>query len=75
MYTFYAPPQIKDPSDSRTQEQINRENEVQQKMQLEESKRNRQREISSSLAMIIVGGPLYLYHWKMIQKEGKKKKK
>ena len=30
---------------------------------------NRQREAAESLAMIIVGLPLYLYHWQMVRKE------
>jgi len=30
---------------------------------------NRQREAAESLAMIIVGLPLYLYHWRMVRKE------
>ena len=30
---------------------------------------NRQREAAESLAMIIVGLPLYLYHWRMVKKE------
>lgn len=38
-----------------------------------EQTRNRQREFSGSLAMIGVGLPLYLYHWKTIQRENKKK--
>lgn len=33
----------------------------------------RQRQLSDSLSMIVIGAPLYLYHWKTIQKEGKKK--
>lgn len=33
--------------------------------------RNRQRDLSNSIAMIAVGLPLYLYHWKTIQKENK----
>lgn len=37
-----------------------------------ENKRQRQRELSGALAMILVGVPLYKYHWKTIQKEGKK---
>ena len=32
----------------------------------------RQREISQSLAMILVGLPLYLYHWTIIKKETEK---
>lgn len=39
--------------------------------QREETKRNRQREAASALSMIIVGLPLYLYHWKTIKKENK----
>ena len=37
-----------------------------------ENKRQRERELSGALAMILVGFPLYKYHWKTIQKEGKK---
>lgn len=38
-----------------------------------DQRRNRQRDLSNSLAMIVVGLPLYLYHWKTIQKENKKR--
>lgn len=37
-----------------------------------EQTRNRQREFSGAFAMIAVGLPLYLYHWRTIQKENKK---
>jgi hypothetical protein len=37
----------------------------------EETKRQRQRETSGAVAMIVVGLPLYLYHWKTIQKDNK----
>ncbi len=30
-----------------------------------------QRTLSNSLAMILVGAPLFLYHWKVISKENK----
>jgi len=33
----------------------------------------RQKDASSSLAMILVGLPLYLYHWRVISKETKKR--
>jgi hypothetical protein len=69
MYVSYPVALYKAPGDERTKDQIRLENEQQQKAQVEESKKNRQREISSSLAMVIVGAPLYLYHWKSIQKE------
>ncbi len=71
MYVSYPVSLKAGPDDKRTQDQITSENKLQQTAQLEESKRNRQREVSSSLAMIIVGAPLYLYHWSAIQKENK----
>uniref|UniRef100_A0A7C4TLR7 DUF5671 domain-containing protein n=1 Tax=candidate division WWE3 bacterium TaxID=2053526 RepID=A0A7C4TLR7_UNCKA len=39
------------------------------KYQRQETRNQREREMSNSLAMIMVGLPLYLYHWKTIQKE------
>lgn len=49
------------------------EEKEQQKKDMEtENKRQRERELSGALAMILVGFPLYKYHWKTIQKEGKK---
>ena len=38
---------------------------------LKEATKRRQREVSNSLSMIIVGIPLYLYHWGTIKKEKK----
>ena len=34
-----------------------------------ETVRNRQREFSGAIAMVLVGLPLYLYHWKKIQSQ------
>ncbi len=34
---------------------------------------NRQKQASNNLAMILVGLPLYLYHWRIIKKETKEK--
>ena len=39
----------------------------QQIRQDRETERNRQRELASALAMLVVGLPVYLYHWKTIQ--------
>ncbi|MEK7550902.1 MAG: hypothetical protein AAB535_03930, partial [Patescibacteria group bacterium] len=36
-----------------------------------ESKRQRQRQASTALSMLIVGLPLYKYHWSLIKKEKK----
>jgi hypothetical protein len=41
-----------------------RQSEIQQK---EENTRQRQRTTAEALSMIIVGVPLYLYHWRMIK--------
>lgn len=39
--------------------------------QQQESTNQRKRQLSNSIAMILVGTPLYLYHWKTIKKENK----
>lgn len=39
--------------------------------QAKESTRQKQRQLSNSIAMILVGTPLYLYHWRTLQKEDK----
>ena len=46
--------------------------ENQQARQNRDLARQRERELSNSIALIAVGLPLYLYHWKTIQKEVKK---
>lgn len=43
--------------------------EEQQKNQEIEAANQRKRQMSNSLAMIMVGVPLYTYHWKTIKKE------
>lgn len=45
--------------------------EDQKRSQLEEAANQRKRNLSNSLAMILVGTPLYLYHWKTIRKENR----
>ncbi|MEI6690471.1 MAG: hypothetical protein WCL07_01860 [bacterium] len=46
--------------------------EDQQKQQEVEAVNQRKRTLSTSLAMIAVGIPLYLYHWTTIKKENNK---
>ena|SRR3989344_4249727 len=41
--------------------------------QKEQTKRDRQREAAGAIAMLVVGFPLYKYHWGLIHKENKKK--
>jgi hypothetical protein len=44
---------------------------AQEEFQDRENKRNRQRQTSTALSMLLVGIPLYKYHWKLIRKEDK----
>ena len=37
--------------------------------------RQRQRQLSNSISMILVGVPLYLFHWRIISREAGAKKK
>lgn len=48
-----------------------KEKEEQKIIQENETKRNRQRQVSTALSMILVGLPLYKYHWKLIKRENK----
>ncbi len=48
-----------------SQEEASKRNE-------EEQSNQRKRQLSNSLAMIVIGAPLYLYHWKTIKKENKR---
>ncbi len=41
------------------------------KQQESEAANQRKRNLSTSLSMILIGTPLYLYHWKTIKKENK----
>lgn len=45
--------------------------EEQEKQQKQEADNDRKRQLSNSLAMIVIGTPLYLYHWKTIKRESK----
>lgn len=62
-YEYYQPPVVGEMMSGQ---------EEQKKIQDNETTRQRQRELSGAIAMIVVGAPLYLYHWKTIQKENKK---
>ncbi len=53
-------------------EESERQEQEQKDIQTRENKRQREREMSGALAMILVGFPLYKYHWNVIQKEHKK---
>ncbi|KKR72655.1 hypothetical protein A3A55_03430 [Candidatus Roizmanbacteria bacterium RIFCSPLOWO2_01_FULL_40_14] len=71
-YSYYSAPVSKEPgTENFSPEELKQREEEQKKQQEEENTRNRQREFSGAISMILVGIPLYLYHWKTIQKENK----
>ena len=67
-YTYYPETTPVDGKTTLTAQEIKQRNEKEQADQ-------RKRQLSTSLAMIAVGAPVYLYHWRTIKKEGKKKTK
>lgn len=66
-YEYATPRMIGEKPDMTADEQTMKEQAAR------EQTRNRQRDFSGAFAMIAVGLPLYLYHWKTIQKENKTK--
>ncbi len=66
-YSYYVEPVLSpEGKPSISVEEQKRRNQLEQDNQLK-------RQLSNSLAMIAVGIPLYLYHWKTIKKEAKNK--
>lgn len=63
-YSYYPEPVKMEGVETPTAEDMKRRND-------EEAANQRKRQISNSLAMILVGAPVYLYHWKTIKKEAK----
>jgi len=58
-------------SNKLSSEEIERQNQEQQKAEELNRKSQKQRETSNSLAMIFVGTPLFIYHWRLILKNKK----
>lgn len=61
-YTYYPEPVKLEGIENPSVEEMKRRND-------EEASNQRKRQMSNSLAMILVGAPVYLYHWKTIKKE------
>lgn len=62
-YTYYVEPTV-DGKQIVSPEEMERRNK-------EEQANQRKRQFSNSIAMILVGVPVYWYHWKTIKKEQK----
>lgn len=68
---IYAPvaPSIK-PDGTSSPEIVNPQYQKDMQAQQERDlKRQHERQLADAVAMILVGAPLYLYHWKIIKKE------
>jgi hypothetical protein len=63
-YEIYSAPKMA----GEVQEPI----EIQQARQRKDVERQRQREFITAFSMLVVGAPLYLYHWNTIKRENKK---
>ena len=66
-YEMYATPVKVDPTGKEvklTDEEIATQKRVQEK----ETQRQRQRQASTAISMLLVGIPLYKYHWRLIKK-------
>ena len=61
-YTYYPEPVKLEGEPTISREESEQRNRAEQANQ-------RKRQLSTSLSMILVGIPLYLYHWKTIKKE------
>jgi len=73
-YSFYSPPFTPDGRTPTTKEEIDQQklNKIEMDKQgIIEQASQRKRQLSTSLSMILVGIPLYLYHWKTIKKENR----
>lgn len=65
-YDYSAPAKMVSP-DGKEVKQTDAEIAEQKRMQETETTRQRQRQASTAISMILVGFPLYLYHWKKLK--------
>ena len=73
-YSFYSPPFTPDGRTPTTKEEIDQQKLDKIEMDKQgiiEQASQRKRQLSTSLSMILVGVPVYLYHWKTIKKENR----
>lgn len=66
-YSFYPEPVKQEGGSDLSPAEMERRNNLEQTNQ-------RKRQMSNSLAMILVGAPVYLYHWRTLKRETSAKK-
>lgn len=62
---YYYDMPVKEGADGMTQEEIDKQNEMQE----QQSRRQAVLNLVGNVAMLVVAGPLYVYHWKKIEVE------
>lgn len=68
-YPCYNAPQVADKTGTISQAELDRQAEENTKNCEESRTASKQSQAANAIAMIIVGLPLYTYHWHMIRKE------
>jgi hypothetical protein len=63
---YYLPTPAIAENEKLSQEELQKKIEEQKRIDEANRKSQKQREISGSLAMILVGAPLYFYHWRLV---------
>ena len=71
-YNYYdaRPLKLDGTPEGMTNEEELQYEEKMKKQQEEETQRQRKREAANAIAMIVIGIPLYAYHWNTIKREG-----
>ena len=64
---------VSEPGQALSEGELLANQEKEEAYSLAEQSRSRQRQLSGSLSMLLVGLPLYLYHWRTINSEKKAK--
>ncbi|MBI2607646.1 MAG: hypothetical protein HYW51_02355 [Candidatus Doudnabacteria bacterium] len=66
----FAAPTKEGTQEELTEEEIAAKEAKEEERQRQQRTSDRQRQASNAVAQLIVGLPLFVYHWRLIQKEG-----
>jgi hypothetical protein len=72
-YEYVTTPIAKD-GQNLSNEELTKQSQEEARIRQTENTRQRQREIAGALSMLLVGFPLYKFHWRIIQKEDTEKR-
>ena len=72
-YEYYAP--LRDPGSDVGDEDLDALEAEQAAIAARQQTRQRQSQLITSLSMLVVGAPLYVYHWRIISRENQSQNK